>query len=341
VCPTAPCLDEKGGIIGAAFPIGGINPDLDTPTAYIYTAAVEHKIGNNLSASVLYSGSHSNNLVGNGNQAGVVSYGVNINAFPGDLLDQPANEPPTRLNTSFGGILYADNDRVANYNGVTFNLRGRAKRIFFDASYTRSSSKDDAGLYPTAQNPHQFYGPSPWDVPHRFSLTANYEVPAYNDGQGFLGRLTTGWGLSALSIQQSGYPMTVITTAPFTAGGDYNADGDNLDYPNVNSYDMNRSHDAYLNGVFSPGQFSAPPPGTQGNEKPQQFRQPGFSEVDLAAYKRTRLTGRLNFDLRFEFYNLFNYDNLYLSNDLSSGNFGKAISQQLPFWWQIGAKITF
>ncbi len=341
LCPVAPCLDAKGGIAGAAFPIGGINPDLKTPTAYIYTAAVEHKIGTNLAASVLYSGSHSENLVGNGNQAGVVSYGININAFPGDMLDQPADAPPTRLNPSFGGILYADNDRVANYNGVTFNLRGRAKRLFFDASYTRSSSKDDAGMYPTSQNPHQFYGPSPWDVPHRFSLTANYEVPSYNDGQGFLGRLTTGWGVSALSIQQSGYPMTVITTAAFTAGGDYNADGDNLDYPDVNSYDMNRSHDAYLNGVFLPGQFSAPPPGTQGNEQPQQFRQPGFSEVDLAAYKNTRIAGRLNFELRFEFYNLFNYDNLYLSNDLSSGNFGKAISQQLPFWWQIGAKVTF
>ncbi len=37
--------------------------------------------------------------------------------------------------------------------------------------------------------------------------------------------------------------MTVLTTAPFTAGGDYNADGDNLDYPNVTSYDMNRSHE--------------------------------------------------------------------------------------------------
>ena len=148
LCPVAPCLDAKGGIAGAASPIGGINPDLKTPTAYIYTAAVEHKIGHNLAASVLYSGSHSENLVGNGNQAGLVSYGVDINAFPGDLLDQPANAPPTRLNPSFGSIMYADNDRVANYNGVTFNIRGRAKRIFFDASYTRSSSKDDAGLLP-------------------------------------------------------------------------------------------------------------------------------------------------------------------------------------------------
>ena len=63
---------------------------------------------------------------------------------PGDLLDKPLGSPPTRLNPSFGPILYADNDRVANYNGVTFDLRGRAKGMFFDVSYTRSSSKDDA-----------------------------------------------------------------------------------------------------------------------------------------------------------------------------------------------------
>jgi len=33
------------------------------------------------------------------------------------------------------------------------------------------------GSYPTTLNPHQFYGPSPWDVPNRFSLTFNYQIP--------------------------------------------------------------------------------------------------------------------------------------------------------------------
>jgi hypothetical protein len=341
ICPTAPCLDAKGGIAGAAAPIGGINPDLKTPTAYIYTAALEHRLGHNLAARVLYSGSHSTNLVGNGNQAGLVSYGVDINAQPGDLLNKPPNSAPTRLNPSFGAIAYADNDRVSNYNGITFNLRGRGRGTFYDISYTRSSSKDDAGNYPTAINPHQFYGPSPWDVPNRFSATLTYLLPSFGEGHGVKSIVTDGWGVSVVDVQQSGYPMTVLTRAAFTAGGDYNADGDNLDYPNVTSYDMNRSHEAYLNGVFSPGQFTAPAPGTNGNEKAQQFRQPGFSEVDFAAFKNTRIAGRFNFQIRFEFFNLFNYDNLYLGNDLSTGGFGKAISQQLPRWWQFGVKLTF
>ena len=342
LCPTAPCLDEKGGIRGAQFTIGGINPELKSPTAYIVSAAVERQLGRSLSGSIIYSGSHSENLVGNGNQAGVVSYGVNINAQPGDLLDKPLGSPPTRLNSSFGQILYADNDRVGNYNGVTFDLRGRARGMFFDVSYTRSSSKDDADNYPTAINPHQFYGPSPWDAPHRLSLTANYTFPEYTTGGAVMNLLASGWGVSAIGIYQSGYPLTVITDAPFTAGGDYNADGDNYDFPDVTNYDMRRSQEDYLtNGVFTPGQFTAPAPGTTGNQKPGQFRQPNFAQTDLAFYKRTRFVDRLSLELRLEFYNIFSNENLYLDNNLASPGFGKAISQQLPRWWQVGAKLSF
>ena len=191
-------------------------------------------------------------------------------------------------------------------------------------------------------NPHRYYGPSPWDVPHRLSLTFTYTVPDMTSGSGLVNRLASGWGVSGIGIYQSGYPMTVWTTAPFTAGGDYNADGDNLDYPNVTSYDMRRSQDDYLtNGVFTTGQFTKPAPGTEGNERPQQFRQPNFAETDLSVYKNTKIASDVNVQLRFEFYNIFNNKNLYLQNNLASGGFGKARSQQLPFWWQIGARVTF
>src|SRR5206468_6560371 len=162
------------------------------------------------------------NLVGFGNGSGQVSYGVDINALPGDLIGKPPNSPPTRLNSSFGPINYTQNDRVGNYNGVTLNVRGRVRRGFFDVSYTHSASNDDAGRYPTALNPHRYYGPSPWDAPNRLSLTFNYELPGVNNSSGLVQSLTGGWGVSGTSIYQSGYPFTVFTTASFTGGGDYN-----------------------------------------------------------------------------------------------------------------------
>ena len=324
--------------------IGGIDPNIASPTAFIYAAALEHRIGGHFVAAVLYSGSHTANLVGLGNAGGQVSYGVDINVLPGDLIGKPANSAPTRLNSSFGAINYTQNDRVANYNGVTFDVRGRVTRGFFDISYTRSSSKDDAGRYPTALNPHQYYGPSPWDVPNRISLGFNYELPGLYKGSSAVWRLTAGWGLSGTSIYQSGYPFTVFTSASFfnSVPGDYNADGHRFDFPNVTSYRQSTSRSAYITGVFTPGQFTAPTPGNEGNEKNNGFRNPPFVQTDLSAYKNTHITERLNLQLRFEFYDLFNHPNFQnIQGDLSAGNFGRVTGQTLPRWWQLGAKITF
>ena len=342
LCPTAPCLDTAGGIVGAGLSIGGIDPNIVSPTAYIFAATLEHKLTSHLVASVLYSGSHTSNLVGNGNAGGLVSYGVDINAVPGDLIGKPPNSAPTRLNPSFGAIAYTQNDRVGNYNGVTFDLRARVGRGFVDASYTRSSSQDDASRFPTAINPHQYYGPSPWDVPNRFSVSFNYELPGLQNGQGFVGHASGGWGLSGTSIYQTGYPFTVFTGASFSAGGDYNADGDNYDYPNVSSYQQGTSRSAYLSGVFASGQFTAPAQGTQGNEKFNPFRNPAFIQTDTTVYKNTHITERLNFQFRFELFNLFNHPNFQnIQGDLSAGNFGRVTAQTLPRWWQIGGKLSF
>ena len=38
-------------------------------------------------------------------------------------------------------------------------------------------------------DPHRFYGPSPWDVPHRLSLTFNYTVPDVTSSNGLVNRL--------------------------------------------------------------------------------------------------------------------------------------------------------
>jgi hypothetical protein len=354
-----------GGITGLDFPIGGINPNLKSPRADIWALTLERKFGTRYVASIGYSGSHSYDSVGNSDQQGIVSYGVDINAYAGDLIDHE-RVSPTRLNPSFGSITYADNNRHGNYEAVFFDFRGRFSRGFVDASYTRSSSKDDAGRYPTALNPGSYYGPSPWDAPNRFSLTFNYSLRGLSQGKGAIGHLTGGWGISGTSIFQSGYPFTVINTNSFIPvckngstgcpsvsnpitglaanSGDYNADGDAYDYPNVASYVQGSTRQAFLNGIFASPltQFTQPTLGTTGNEKQNGFREPNFAETDAAFYKNNRIKESINLQLRFEFFNLFNRPNLgFVDANPPDVNFGKSTSQQLPRWWQIGAKITF
>ncbi|HEY0797071.1 MAG TPA: carboxypeptidase regulatory-like domain-containing protein [Acidisarcina sp.] len=355
-------LNSQGGVVGARFNIGAIDPNLKSPKANVWSLAVERRIGQFFAASVGYSGSHSYNIVGAGNNTGGVSYGVNINVVNDDLITHESLNS-TGLNPSFGAITYAKNDRYGNYEGVYVDFKGRFSRGFFEGSYTHSSSKDDAGAYPTPDNPGQYYGPSLWDVPNRVSLSFNYELRGLNGERGLIGRATSGWGISGTSIYQSGEPFTVANfnnyqpicanagACPTFANpaigygpnsGDYNADGVNLDYPNASSYKQNTSRSAFLNGSIPLSDFTVPTFGSGGTEKTGQFREPNFAETDANFYKETPITERIKFQIRFECFNLFNRPNLLgVDNNLPDGNFGKATQSHLPRFVQIGGRLYF
>src|SRR5581483_3795140 len=375
-------LNAQGGVVGASFSIGGINPLLKSPKADIWSLSVERKLSNVFAATVGYNGSHSYDIVANGNSIGNVSYGVNINVLPGDLINQMNNSPtalvpnPTRLNPSFGAITYADNDRYGNYDAVFFDLKGRLSRGYVDASYTRSRSRDDALAYPDPFNSAQYYGPSNFDAPNRFSLSFNYSLKGLHNGTGAIGRVTGGWGLSGTSIVQSGYPITAMNYNGFVAvcqsgalsnqtgcsasdpavayaagSGDYNGDGNNLDLPNAVSYRQLTDNKAWLTGAIPKSDFAVPNIGQEGNEKLQQFRGPNFIETNINIYKDTRITERVNFQLRFEIFNFFNranyawngngFNNGGVDVNFPDGNFGQATASHEPRFWQLGGKISF
>jgi hypothetical protein len=352
---SAYSLNEKGGINGLQFNIGAIDPNLRSPVTYTYSAAVERQIGSKYAASIAYSGANGRDLMSGGGQVYNVSYGQDINELPGDLIIHNSLSP-TRLNTSFGQVIYTQNDRVSNYNALIFSVRGRFNRAFFNASYTRSVSKDDTQIYPSYINVHQWYGPSLWDVPNRFSFTGNYQFPDFNRGEGLMGRVASGWQLTGTGILQSGTPFTVSTNAAFSpvigangayvgyaaGSGDYNADGDNFDFPNVTSYHYSTSRHSYLQGLFTAANFPQPTFGQDGNELYNQFREPGFAEWDSAVLKNTPISERVQFQLRFEFYNMFNRANLNTVDvNLPDGNFGRATGQYTPRFMQIGGNVVF
>jgi hypothetical protein len=350
-------LDSHGGISGAELNVGGLDGNLSAPVTYNYTVTVEKKVVHDIVASATYSGSQSRNLIEGSAQQTATSYGTDINRFAGDLIE---NYPtPKRLNPSFGSITFAENGAKSGYNAVIFALRGHiAKRGFFNASYTRSSSKDDAQIYPTFTNIQQYYGPSIFDAPNRFSLSLSYEIPGVDSSNGFVKRLTNGWTFSDITIFQSGYPFVVYTNAAFqpllngagqviglqSSSGDYNADGDNYDFPNVTSYGQGTSRGAFLNGVFPAGNFTQPTIGTEGNERPYPFRGPNYFNFDMSLAKNTQIYERLNLQFRFDFFNIFNRVNLTsIDSNLADagGTFGKATSQFNPRWLQLGVTLRF
>jgi hypothetical protein len=347
-------LNNQGGLVGAQLAIGGMDPNLKSARTYTYVASVQHQFVGGWVASVGYTGSHSTNLL----TGSVLNQfpGTDINRFAGDLIVN--NNVLTRLNQSFGSIGYTTNGNKSTYNAFIATVEKRfAKGGLITASYTRSSSWDYGQQYPDQNNITQYWQPSVFSVPNRFSFTGAYPIPVAKMDSRTLDVLLRGWQVSGTAIAQSGLPFTVYTTAPFqpqldSAGnvigflpgsGDYNADGNNYDWPNVNrSYSTPSSRSAYFNGIFSPSDFSVPNLGQEGNELPNRFRGPGFFSIDAALIKDTHLTERLNLQLRFEFFNLLNHPNLNgVDSNLSDSSFGQTTAVFNPRWIQLAAKISF
>ncbi|HEY9126435.1 MAG TPA: carboxypeptidase regulatory-like domain-containing protein, partial [Acidobacteriaceae bacterium] len=371
------------------------DPDLGVSNTLNWSLTIEHQLTSKLTASIGYVGSHSGNLiVGGGNQS-ATSYGNDVNAYSGDLLDHPnfttsgayaGSGTQTRLNTSFGGITYAFNGARANYEAVTAAIQGRfSQRGFLTASYTHGKSMDDWQNYPIAYPYSRFYAPSPWDVPNRFSLGASYELPGEHLSNRILARAAGGWTVSGVTILQSGYPFTVYTGAPLavsttaadgtpitadnysaelaagnltyaSGSGDFNADGNNNDFPSVTNYNQKHDRKDFQTGIFATcssgvlpcGQFTTPTFGQEGNETPNQFRSAGYADTDFTLRKLTQIRDSLNFELRLDIFNIFNRVNIAqpgtsggIDTNLQDGNFGRASGTTPPRNMQVGARFNF
>jgi len=357
---VASAPDSQGGYPGQFVSVSGVDPNLTSPTNLNYSVAVEHQLPFHLVASLGYSGVYGYNLIHGYAQTYSTTFGLPVNNFAGDLI-QCLCTTPSFLNQSFGNVTYEWNGATSRYNAFIADIRARWTNGFtFDLSYTRSQAKDNSGVYPTDSNFSQYMAVSNWDVPNRMTGTLHYEIPGKLANHEFLSRFTNGWGTNIILVGQSGTPFTVSNGAQFcptayvsliTQGtpypstcGDYNADGNNYDFPNAASYSMTKSRQALLTtGVFTANQFLAPATlPSEGNEKVNAFREPSFWNTDFSLTKQNQITERVALQLRFEFLNVFNRVNLLgIENNMSAGNFGLATAQANPRHIQLGFRLTF
>ena len=375
-------LDAKGGIVGSQVGVGGVDGSLKSPYTINFSVAIDRQITPNFVVSLGYAGSHSANLISAAGNTGNTSYGNDVNIFNGDLVQHitctetsmtnSCSGTQTRPNTSFGSINYAYNSSVGNYNGVILSARGRfARRGFLTASYTHAHSLDDWQNYPIASPVNQFYANSPYDVHNRLSVGVSYELPGEHLGNAWERRALGGWTLSGLSVLQSGTPFTVFTGAAFSAqlinpalpataaniafapgSGDFNADGDNNDYPNVSSYKQSHNKNDYHTGrgvlaacpggVIPCGNFTLPALATEGNETPNQFRNPGYADVDFTLKKVTPITEKVKLELRIDTFNIFNRVNYQgVDTNLQDGNFAQSTGTYPARNMLLGGRIEF
>jgi hypothetical protein len=166
-----------------------------------------------------------------------------------------------------------------------------------------------------------------FDIPHRFTATGVWTPSPFRSGT-WAGRVINHWEISGIFTAQSGRPFSVWNNASFRAGGDYNADGgggavgggfyDRPDAPLPGAISSSFSQQDFLNGLFRPGDFPKPQPGSDGTLGRNTFRGPHQITLDAAVTRSFAIRESKQLQLRLEAFNALNKVNLYLPNtDLS------------------------
>jgi hypothetical protein len=337
-------IDSRGGLVGTRTSVGGIDPKLKPPLVNSWALGLQQAIGGWV-IELDYLGTASRKLY----------LQTNVNRFAGDgvINDGTFN----LLNPSFGSVEYGGNNNIGNSNVGAFGISHAFSHGWTThVTYTFGKSMDylssnDNGVGGgeavfDAAHPERQYARSDYDSRHRLSADAVWYVPGLHSSR-FLEGLTNGFMLAPIVILQSGQPFTVYTSAPYSSGGDYNADGYDYDMPNEPSFGRTISvkRSAYLTGLFPASAFPVPSAGQEGNLGRNTYNGPGFAIVNLAVQRSVPLkflgeAGR--FEMRGEFLNAFNRVNLVEPvSDLSNPSFGFSQGQYMPRQIQLLAHIRF
>lgn len=223
----------------------------------------------------------------------------------------------TRLfdaNQDFINDNYSTVDTFATNTSSTYNaLQLQARfdnwhRFSGFASYVFSKSLDGAsdGIdfnFSTAAFPQDSdnlkaeKGPSTFDARHRFTAALNYQVPVWSV---LPRKLAEGWQWNTIITAMSGQPIGIITSD----GGINFHQRPNV-VPGQPLILPDRPGLEYIN----PQAFSQPDDNTApfGDLGRDAVYGPGFWNIDFSVTKDTKLTERLNLQLRAELFNIFNH----------------------------------
>jgi len=258
-----------------------------------------------------------------------------------------ARVPPVFLGLTDSAGFFQENQSFSWYHSMQATLSHQwSNGLYFQAAYTWSRLLDNAsgstvvdelnGLtqYGDLLNPRSNYGPGDYDRTHRFVLSYNYELPFsrwfHFKSAGFAGRFASGWAINGVTAFESGTPFNVVDTSAVLL--------EDTDFVNVSNFallpaGMSRNQVATPGGVeqrlnnyidltkFGAGgncvdnqnvivsSSSAACTGFSalGNLSRNAFRGPFQQNWDFSLAKSTRLTERVSFDFRAEFFNILNH----------------------------------
>ena len=334
--------------------IFAVDRHIKTPYMENYNINIQQQLSNKMTLQIGYVGSQGHRLFrfydinqptnavvtacDNGTLPSSTGCAAGINDFG---VPRPFANPYVTFGYTPEGAYYIFQEKStgkSNYNSlqISYKINGwhgitSAVNYVYSKSLDNSSDLEDfvvnAAQPQDSNNPQLEYGPSNFNIPHRFTWVFAYEFP--NRG-GSMQRLKNGWGFESTVSLQSGQPFTLN----YACEDDFSGGGDCYDRPDVvgpivyhmrNPYDFldltafampctptDLVTDPTVKGYTGPtGLASDCVPGTRhyGNLGRNSLVGPTYKQWDFALYKNTAISERVKVQFRAEFFNLLNHPN--------------------------------
>jgi hypothetical protein len=320
-----------------------VDRHIHTPYMENYNVNLQQQLANKVVLQITYAGSQGHHLfrfrdISQPGQATITASDIAVaQSIPGCF---PGGGPgcgnsygaPRTFDFPYGSfyIMQEESTAKSNYNALQTSLRvtqwhGITSIVNYAWSHSQDTASDGEDFEPNAAQPYDStrpnleYGNSNFDIRNRFTWVFGYQLPTEGSS-----RLRNGWGFASTLTLQTGQPFQMN----YNFEDDFSGAGEGIDRPDVvgpivyhknnpanfidlSSFAIPCTLTAFARANGPSGTADDCVPGTRhfGNERRNSLVGPAYKNWDLAIYKDTAITERLNMQLRAEFFNIVNHPN--------------------------------
>jgi hypothetical protein len=266
------------------------------------------------------------------------------------------------------------------YHAGEVTVERRAGDLTLLAAYTLAKGLDNSsgfGDLINFANPKLSRGLSSTDVHHNFVFSYIWALPFDKAFHGLPRKLTQGWQIQGITRFSTGFPIQMgdsnpsglctqadpITGDPLCVGDASMAGSPSTDMPNLvgpvhthnpratpgtwtyfdqSAFTATACALTYPNGATNPGVLAGTDCGSFGTANRRFFHGPGINNTDLGIQKVIPVTEAKSFEIRGEFFNIFNHAQFTNpSGDVSSDSFGNVTNARPMRIGQLSAKFIW
>ncbi len=230
--PAPACGDGTvatgSGITAAPCNVLAVDRKLRTPYVETWSLGVQRALTNSLSLEVSYVGNHASKLLGLSdlNQPAVGSDGERQRQRA-QLVWHTDRSRADELRTRWergsaanlsnqvpylGYVTWLSNNNISNYNSLQVSVtqhdtHGFSYVIGYTYSHALAESPDNWSFISpiNSANPTEIYGTTEFDVRHRFTFSATYNIPGFNAPA----QILKGWSINSIVTLESPTPWGI------------------------------------------------------------------------------------------------------------------------------------